>query len=427
MLRPYRIALAPVLFDAAPHSLRAVAVALAPAKILAYNANLERHHLRLTTPVASALFLRGVPLDRIFLRPTWLCPWKRDRTRIPGTVHSVDGRPPDPRRRKVAVLSPYFPFPLAHGGAVRIFHLLREAAEEFDIFLFAFAPKPVEQEFGPVLEFCAKAVVVEQPYYREPRWSTLRPPEVAEFDSPSMRRALAEHSVDLVQVEYTQLASYAGDVLVEHDITWDLFRQVHERERTAASWWDLYRWRRFESRALRRFKRVVVMSDKDAGLATGASVIENGVDLARFTPEPEQPGMRLLFVGSFNHFPNVQAYRFFVEEVWPALRDRFPAMRATIVAGRDHQLYWRQFTGLRDLPNEPGVKVHGFVRDVRPFYVVANVVVVPTVVSAGTNLKVLEAMAMERAVVSTACGCAGLGLEHSRSVWIADNATQFVE
>ena len=67
----------------------------------------------------------------------------------------------------------------------------------------------------------------------------------------------------------------------------------------------------------------------------------------------------------------------------------------------------------------------GFVADVRPLYVEANLVVVPTTVSAGTNVKVLEAMAMERAVVSTPSGCAGLGLEHGASVWVADSAEEF--
>jgi glycosyltransferase involved in cell wall biosynthesis len=67
----------------------------------------------------------------------------------------------------------------------------------------------------------------------------------------------------------------------------------------------------------------------------------------------------------------------------------------------------------------------GFVADVRPLYVEANLVLVPTTVSAGTNVKVLEAMAMQRAVVSTTSGCAGLGLLHGHSVWVGDTAESF--
>ena len=53
-------------------------------------------------------------------------------------------------------------------------------------------------------------------------------------------------------------------------------------------------------------------------------VVENGVDLNRFRPQPETPGQRLLFIGSFRHFPNVAAFRFSTEEAWPGLRERLP-------------------------------------------------------------------------------------------------------
>jgi polysaccharide biosynthesis protein PslH len=432
-LGPKRIGLAPVLFSGEPHPLRAVAACLAPYKILAYNRNLERHHPRLSTAIASWLFVRGTPLDRIFLRPSWLYPWKRDRTKVPDDAHIVEGRPLDSRRRRVAIVSPYFPYPLSHGGAVRIYHLLKEASLEFDLFLFAFAKAPAGLEYGPVTELCAKVVVLSPPHYREPRWSTLDPPEVCEFRSEPMRRLLArfreEFKIELTQLEYTQMASYGGDILVEHDVTQDLYRQVHERERSLRAWWDYTRWKRFESRAALRFRRVVTMSEKDARLLEGAAthVIENGVDLGRFEAEPERPGQRLLFVGSFNHFPNVEAFLFFRDAVWPILRSRFPNMTLTVVAGRNHELYWRQFTGSMAPELGEGIQVRDFVRDIRPLYVESNLVIVPTTVSAGTNLKVLEAMAMERAVVSTSCGCAGLGLEHGASVWVADDAQSFAE
>ncbi len=426
--RPYRIGLAPVLFTEEPSTLRAAAFLLAPRRILAYNARLERHHLRLGTWIASLLFLRGVPLDRIFLRPRWLWWWKRDRTVIPREVRVTMGRPPEAGRRRVAVLSPYFPYPLSHGGAVRIWNLLREAAREFDVYLFAFTDGEVET--APVAEFCAAVVTVAKPRYREPRWASLLPPEVHEFESPPMRAALAEYrqrfAIDALQVEYTQLARYGGDVLVEHDVTFDLFGQVWRRRRTPAAWWDWVRWRRFERRAVARYRRVVVMSEKDGALLGRGEVIENGVDLERYQPCPERPGARLLFIGSFRHFPNVEAFRFFTGRCWPALRERFPEMTLTVVAGPDHLTCWQAFAGTLAPPEDERIRMLGFVADVRPLYGEANLAIVPTTVSAGTNVKVLEAMAMERAVVSTPSGCAGLGLEHGRSVWVAETAEEFV-
>src|ERR1039458_5524179 len=303
-LKPYRIGLAPVMLGGEPSALRRAAYRLAPHKILAYNTRLERHHLRFN--LASLLFWRGVPLDRIYLRPWWW-PWpKREHSVTPTGHRVIEGRSCDSTRRRVAVLSPYFPFPLSHGGAVRIYHLLRELAREFDIELFAFTDGPAPAEMAPVLDLCARVVLVEKPRYREPRWSSLLPPEVHEFRSAAMRHALAEQrrafAWEKLQVEYTQLAEYAGDILVEHDVTFDLFAQIARRRRTLSSAWDVFRWRRFESRVLRRFPRVVVMSRKDAEMVGVPSVvIPNGVDLARFRGAPEEAGERLLFIGSFRH------------------------------------------------------------------------------------------------------------------------------
>jgi len=428
-LRSYRIGLAPVMLGKS-NSLRRAAYRLAPRKILAYNSRLERHHLRFN--LASFLFWRGVPLDRIYLRPRWW-PWpKREHTSVPQGYRVIEGRACSPERRRVAVLSPYFPFPLSHGGAVRIFHSLREMAREFDIELFAFTDTEAAPDTSPVLEFCARVVLVGKPRYREPRWATVAPPEVREFRSPAMEKAIAEErrtfGFQALEVEYTHLASYGGEILVEHDVTFDLFGQIAHRERSLGAWWDYYRWRRYETRAVHQFRRVVVMSPKDAALLSpgvSATAIENGVDLERFQPQHEEPGQRLLFIGSFRHFPNVAAYRFFTERVWPLLRDKFPRMTLTVVCGPDHLIYWRAFTDSFEPAPGERIRMLGFVADVRPLYAETNLVLVPTTVSAGTNVKVLEAMAMRRAVVSTSSGCAGLGLTHAHSVWVGDTPEAF--
>jgi glycosyltransferase involved in cell wall biosynthesis len=429
-LQRCRIGLAPVMLTREPNTLRRAAYRMAPHKILAYNSRLERHHLR--PDLASFLFWRGVPLDRIYLRPWWW-PWpKREHSVVPTGYRRMDGRPPMPERRRVAVLSPYFPYPLSHGGAVRIFHLLREIAQEFDVELFAFTDGDAEPDSAPLMEFCSRVVLVKKPRYREPRWSTLLPPEVHEFRSAAMRQAIAEErrafGFELLQVEYTQLAEYGGDVLVEHDVTFDLFDQIARREPGISRWWDVFRWRRFEGAQTHRYRRVVVMSGKDAALlgpSVPSAIVENGVDLRRFRAEPERPGERLLFIGSFRHFPNIEAFRFFSEKVWPLLRGKFPELTLTVVSGADPLTYWRAFADSPEPRRDDRIRMLDFVADVRPLYVEANLVIVPTTVSAGTNVKVLEAMAMHRAVVSTASGCAGLGLLHGHSAWIADTPEAF--
>src|SRR5439155_12323362 len=100
-LKRYRIGLAPVMLTRAPNPLRRAAYRLAPRKILAYNSRLERHHLRLD--LSSFLFWRGVPLDRIHLRPRWW-PWpKRERTVASPTYRRFEGRPRSADRQRVAV------------------------------------------------------------------------------------------------------------------------------------------------------------------------------------------------------------------------------------------------------------------------------------------------------------------------------------
>jgi ribosomal-protein-alanine acetyltransferase len=434
----YRIAMAPVLFAGAEHrALRWAAFLLAPTKILAYNARLERHHLQWRTWIASLLFLRGLPVDRIYLRPGWWPLRKDESQRQQGAAQVLEGRPWRPLNRRLAVLTPYVPYPLSHGGAVRMFYLLREAARTHDIAVFAFVEEP-PGDLTPLLAFVSRIVIVPKPKYLEPRWSTTLPPEVGEYRSSVMAEALAryeaEWALELRQVEYTSLAQSGGDILVEHDVTFDLFEQERRRKRTLAAWWDWWRWRHFELDAAARFRRVIVMSPKDRALLCAANPairdwalteIPNGVDLERFQPTPEPETKVILFVGSFRHFPNILAYRFFVEEAWPSVVAAHPEARLVVVAGPDPGLHWRTFTGIDTIPNSPGVELHGFIAEVKPFYDQANIVVVPTLVSAGTNLKVLEALAMQRAVVSTTSGCAGLGLTNKTDILIADGATAF--
>ncbi|MBL8216716.1 MAG: ribosomal protein S18-alanine N-acetyltransferase [Bryobacterales bacterium] len=420
---PYRIGMAPVLFDNTPQHrhLRLAAFLLAPFKILAYNAAGERHHLHPSCPISSWLFFRGIPLDRIHLRPRWLPLPTHDRSTIPDDPSFHPGRLPRLHVPRVAVLTPFLPWPLSHGGAVRMHALLRQLAKSADVYLIAFREEP-KPDMGPLLEFLTGIALIGKPRYREPRWSSLQPPEVREYRSPPMlallQRIRRDYHIDIVQVEFTQLAAYPGDILVEHDITFDLYRQILDRNHTLAALWDWLRWRLFETRAARRFRRVITMSPKDAALLQhpGARTIPNGVDLSRFQPAPETPGRHLLFIGSFRHFPNVLAFQFLWHDVLPRLND----VHLTVVAGPDPERY-------APLPRDPRLTLHAFVADVRPLYHAANLVLVPTLVSAGTNLKVLEAMAMQRAVVSTTSGCGGIPVTPGVEAAIADGAEAYAQ
>ena len=316
----------------------------------------------------------------------------------------VSGRP------RVLVASPYVPFPLSHGGAVRIYNLMRLAAADFDQVLVTFSER-LEPPARELLDFCAEVVVVRRngshslPISRDPE-------TVEEFRSPAFRSALHQTvrkwRPRIAQLEFTQMTQYAADcapaktVLVEHDITSHLWEQLAVRDPSWDTCRELARWRRFETAAWHAVDRVVTMSAKDHAVVEGAPavVLPNGVDLERFRPTGREPeSRRLLFIGSFAHGPNLMAVRFFVREVWPLLE------RCTlhIIAGERHLDFVAP--GEFDLP---GVALEGFVADVRPAYERAAVVVAPLLASAGTNIKILEAMAMGKAIVTTPAGINGL-------------------
>lgn len=347
-----------------------------------------------------------------------------------GSVAAFPGRAAR-GRKTVVVATPYLPFPLAHGGAVRMYNMMRGAAAEFDLVLLAFcdglAPPP-----EVLLDLCAEVVLVkrEGSHYRK---GTERPDTVEEFESDTFRACLKQTirrwNAGVAQLEFTWMAQYAGacaparTVLVEHDITWDLQEQVLAAGgQTGAERWELEqqlaKWRRFEIEAWREVDCVAVMSSRDGETARTARrtiVLPNGVDCARFAPVDREPeAWRMLFIGAFRHQPNLQGLAWFLKEAWPRLN---PSYQLHVIAGAKHQ-YFLEYYGMTseiDLKNRR-LEVEGFVEDVRQAYERVSIVIAPLVASAGTNIKVLEAMAMGKVVVSTPAGVNGLELEHGEEV-----------
>jgi glycosyltransferase involved in cell wall biosynthesis/GT2 family glycosyltransferase len=349
-----------------------------------------------------------------------------------GDVTVFPGR--QPGGKPVAlIVSPYAPFPLSHGGAVRMFNLMRRAAAEYDLVLVCFATQP-DTPAAELLGICAEVVLVKMTGSHS-RPSSDRPDVVEEFDFPAFHAALRQTTRKwrpaLAQLEFTQMAQYAAacapapTLLVEHDITFDLYEQLLRIDDDWEMRRQLDRWRRFETAAWRNVSCVVTMSEKDRRMAESARLavaLGNGVDVDRFRPAPAEAAPNtLLFVGSFAHLPNLLALEFFLEDIWPLLEDVEPALH--VIAGMRHE-YFLEFYKDRaavDL-KLPRVKVDGFVADVRPAYEQAAIVIAPLRASAGTNIKILEAMAMGKAIVSTAAGVNGLELEHGKDVVVADSA-----
>jgi len=350
--------------------------------------------------------------------------------------------------RAVVVASPYLPFPLSHGGAVRIYNLMRATANTYDQILVCFCDE-LSPPAAELLDICAEVVLVRR-RGTHLRRNTKRPDVVEEFDSQSFRACLKQTirkwRAGIAQLEFTWMAQYADacapakTILVEHDITFDLQQQLlatgsesglqrHELVN------QLEKWRSLEVEAWNRVDAVATMSAKDAAVVKNAKrwdasrphttvvTLQNGVDSGRFTPADAEPEpKRLLFIGSFAHIPNVLALDFFLRQVFPLLS---PGYKLHIIAGSRPE-YYLDFHRARvsmDLAR-PGIELEAFVSDVRPAYRRAEIVLAPLTASAGTNIKVLEAMAMGRAVVSTPAGINGLDLENGKNVIVAASAQE---
>ncbi len=344
--------------------------------------------------------------------------------------------------KTVLVASPYLPFPLSHGGAVRIYNLMKLAAETHDLVLIAFADALTTPP-DELLAICRQVVVVRRhgTHYKR---DTARPDMVEEFDSATfhacLKQAVHQWQPDIVQLEFTWMAQYADScrpaktVLVEHDITFDLQQQLLQTEPSTGVTrieleQQLNKWRTFETSAWTNVDCVVTMSAKDTQTVTGARSVEclpNGVDCERFQPSEIEPESgRLLLIGSFAHLPNLLALEFFLRDVWPLLG---PGYKLHVIGGSRHDYYLEYFRGRVSVNlAQDGIEVEGFVADVRAAYHRAETVLAPLTASAGTNIKVLEAMAMGKAVVSTLAGVNGLDVHPGHDYLLTEAGPDFAQ
>lgn len=370
---------------------------------------------------------------------------------------------------RLLMLAPQLPIPpqaltgSVQGTTIRNFNLLAGLAQRHTVDLVTFLPPGIDAAgIELVRPYCGQILALPQPARKlsaRARDTLLSPaPDMAlRLHSAELHAALlnmvnqVKIPYDVVQVEGIEMAPYmtalqantkgqrprfiyddhnAEYVLQQRAFTTD----VRRPKRWVPAAYSLIQWRKlaaYERRICRAADRVVAVSDVDrqALLRLDASldvtVVPNGVDLDFYRPGataalPEMGPNALVFTGKMDYRPNVDAVAWFVSTVFPLIRSRVPDACFYIVG---------QQPGPRvvALAEQPGVIVTGKVPDTRPYIAGAGVYVVPLRIGGGTRLKVLEAMAMGQALVSTHLGCDGFPFTDGREVVYADDPATFVE
>jgi glycosyltransferase involved in cell wall biosynthesis len=310
-------------------------------------------------------------------------------------------------------------------------------------------PQNRHEEARQVLKkYCRHVRVFQIPTdYSKTRWLLLlffnlfsrKPYSVWRFKSRAMtaeiRKLHAESKFDAVYVDTIALAEYGmtlGDVpklLNHHNIESTLmFRRSQNEQNLLVRWYLSYqarKLRRYERHWAERYTVNLTVSDLDGAdllqIAPGAryEVIPNGTDISYFTPGSVDESRELVFAGGMRWYPNRDAMLFFAREIFPRIKARCPDVVMNVIGIRPPE------TLLSIASHEPQLLVHGYVDDVREYMRRAAVYVVPIRVGGGTRLKILDAFAAGKAVVSTSVGCEGIDVTPGNNILVADEPEEF--
>ena len=351
-------------------------------------------------------------------------------------------------------LTPQIPFPPRQGTAIRNWGLISHLAARHQITLLTFVQAGDAPPAPELRAACSDITTVPSPA-RSPldRARTLLSavPDLARrLWSPdfaaALRALLTAARYDLIQIEGLEMAPYLAAIRAAqpgarilydaHNAEYLIQERALEIDRRNPARWaaalysalQLPRLRRFEAAACRQADAVTCVSEDDARslrrLVGGLQpeVVANGIALADYQPAPATASgpPRLVFTGKMDYRPNIDAVLWFAEAILPRIRLRQPDAEFVVVGQRPAEAIQRRH-------GRNGMVVTGAVDDARPFIREAAVYVAPLRMGGGTRFKLLEAMALERPVVSTSVGAEGFTIQSGRELWLADDPAAFAD
>ena len=344
--------------------------------------------------------------------------------------------------------------PVDKGGKIRSYNMLKELKRNCHVTYLTLDDGTAATD-APELasEYCHELVTIPHP--RREKFTTgfyvdlmfnlasSLPYAIKKYESPGMRREIAKRvagaSFDVLVCDFLAPAVNVPprvacpSVLFQHNVEAMIWKRHYEVQKNAAKKTYLYRqWRKmwaFEAKMCPQFDCVVAVSREDREQMQQEYGVEaiydvpTGVDTAFFRPssETKRKPAHLVFTGSMDWLPNEDAIRYFTEQILPRIKQAVPGVTLTVV-GRD------PFPGLVELSKrDSSVVVTGRVDDVRPYMDEAAVYIVPLRIGGGTRLKIYEAMAMEKPIVSTSIGAEGLPVANGEEILLADTPETFAD
>ena len=355
---------------------------------------------------------------------------------------------------QLLLLTPQLPYPAHQGTSLRNFHIIRGLADEYEITLLSFLEEnqtAVPEKIAPLLSLLNKLETVPVPQRttgkRLKQLVTTRRPDMAHrlYDASfaqKLTHLLRANEFAIVQIEGIELARYIEIVRTEspqsniifddHNAETELqrrnmltdLRQPKRWVAAAYSWVQVQRLRRFERWAMQNADWTTAVSEADKALlqmlakdpSVHVTAIPNCIDTQSYANIAEEPIVfDLLFSGKMDYRPNVDAVLWFADHVWPGIVAKRPSTTWAIVGQKPHQRLER----LRDVQ---GIMLTGWVESVRPYLAGANLYIMPFRVGSGTRLKLIEAMAAGKTIVSTHIGAEGFPVEDGRELCLVDDA-----
>jgi polysaccharide biosynthesis protein PslH len=354
---------------------------------------------------------------------------------------------------RILFLTSQLPFPPHSGGALRAVGLIQgviKAGHEVELFCFSEEALPAQGYGLAKITSCPPPTRTTRQRLRDLLLST-RADISQRFWSDTALALIAERvpHVDIVHAESIEMAAYLpalrakfpnkpliyGSLNAEADLQRTIFATECNRfwkpRGLIGAVYSGIQWRRllrFEGELCRVSNQVLAVSEEDARLLgklsnTPITVVKNGIataDYLHLTPTTNLGEGAIVFTGTMDYRPNVDAVLWFGEEIFPRIRQQHPTAKLYVVGNRPH----RRLDSLRQQPN---IEITGRVESMEAYWTGASVYIAPLRMGSGTRFKLLEAMAAGCAVVSTTIGAQGLGVTSGRELLLADSPTDFAD